>query len=129
MSQNNPPDVVPVLLTFLAGAAVGAIVVALTTPKSGPQVREDLMALARRAKSKASELGDQAGEVWTETKDRTDQSMADLKRGAHEAADDFKRGLHEAAEDLKRAMHEAATDLRSGAAGRIAEVKNGVSQV
>jgi gas vesicle protein len=128
MNQERMSTLNVALLSFLGGAVLGAIVVALTTPKSGPQVREDLRALGRRAKDKAGNLGDQAGEVWTETKDRTDQSMADLKRGVHEAADDFKRGLHEASEDLKRGMHEAATDLLSGAAGRIAEVKNGVSQ-
>lgn len=30
------------LTAFLAGAALGAIVVALTTPKTGEQLREDL---------------------------------------------------------------------------------------
>jgi len=83
MNQEKMSTLNVALLSLLGGAVLGAIVVALTTPKSGPQVREDLMALGRRAKNKAGELGDQAGEVWTETKDRTDQGMADLKRGVH----------------------------------------------
>lgn len=127
MNQENMSTLNVALLSFLGGAVLGAVVVALTTPKSGPQVREDLMGLGRRAKAKAGEMGSQAGEAWTETRDRTDQGMADLKRGAHEAADDFKRGLHEASDDLKRAMHEAAADLRSSAASRNAEAKKGIA--
>ena len=46
------------LLTFLAGAAVGAVVVALTTRKTGPELRGDLKDLARRAKRKAEALAD-----------------------------------------------------------------------
>jgi gas vesicle protein len=79
-----------VLLSFVAGAALGALVVALTTPKSGPEVREDLKALGRRAKCKVDELGEKVGSVWAESKDRTGQAMADLKRGIHEAAEDLK---------------------------------------
>ncbi len=53
MSQSNPPPVMPALLTFLAGAAIGAIVVALTTPKSGPHLRRDLKNLFRRSRDRA----------------------------------------------------------------------------
>jgi gas vesicle protein len=45
------------LLLFLLGAAAGAIVVALTTPKRGPELRADLKDLARRLKHKAHEAG------------------------------------------------------------------------
>ncbi|HJU83012.1 MAG TPA: YtxH domain-containing protein [Holophagaceae bacterium] len=43
-------------LTFLAGAAIGAIVVALTTPKSGPELRGDLKDLGIKMRKRASEL-------------------------------------------------------------------------
>jgi gas vesicle protein len=79
-----------IMLSFVAGAALGALVVALTTPKSGPEVREDLKALGRKAKTKVGEMGEMVGEAWSETKGRTGQAMADLKRGMHEAAGDLR---------------------------------------
>lgn len=61
MSQEtNAYPVTPMLWSFLAGAAVGAIVVALTTPKSGPELRGDLKDLARRAKRKVGDLTEDA---------------------------------------------------------------------
>ncbi len=45
-----------IALTFLAGAAVGAIVVALTTPKSGPELRGDLKDFGVRMRRKATDL-------------------------------------------------------------------------
>ncbi len=40
------------LLIFLAGAAVGAAVVALTTPKTGPQLRSDLKGAGERLRDR-----------------------------------------------------------------------------
>lgn len=79
-----------ILLSFVAGAAVGALVVALTTPKSGPEVREDLKALGRKAKTKMDEVAEKAAVAWAESKDRTGQAIAHLKRGMHEAAGDLR---------------------------------------
>ena len=42
MSEPKTSSYGPTLLTFLAGAAVGAVVVALTTPKTGPELRGNL---------------------------------------------------------------------------------------
>ena len=44
------------LLIFLAGAAVGAAVVALTTPKSGPELRGDLNAFGHRVKDRIARM-------------------------------------------------------------------------
>ncbi|HLO66108.1 MAG TPA: YtxH domain-containing protein [Holophaga sp.] len=44
-------------LFFLLGAAVGAAVVALTTPKSGPELRADIRDLGVRVKDRARKLG------------------------------------------------------------------------
>ena len=118
------------LFSFVGGALLGALAVALTTPKAGSEVRRDLRAFGRRAKGKVAGLGDEAEAAWSEACDRTSQSAFDLKRGAHEAADDVRRGLHEASLDLKRGMHEAATDLRVGnatPAARSTEVNNGIA--
>jgi len=104
------------LLSFIGGAVIGAVAVALTTPKTGRQVRRDLKALGLRAKDHMDEMSDQIGDVWTESRERTGQSVADLRRGAQEAAADIKRGLADASEDLKRGMREAAADLRAPSA-------------
>jgi gas vesicle protein len=40
-----------ILTAFLAGAAVGAVVVALTTPKRGEELREDLADLLDRLRN------------------------------------------------------------------------------
>lgn len=45
------------LLLFLVGAAAGAVLVALTTPKSGPDLRADIKGLAGKLKSKIREAG------------------------------------------------------------------------
>lgn len=53
MNQNQTPCASSTLVTFLLGAAIGAVVVALTTPKSGPRLRKDLKDLGRRSKERA----------------------------------------------------------------------------
>jgi gas vesicle protein len=90
MSQENNGSNTSLLLAFIAGAAVGALVVALTTPKSGKEVREDLKSLGKRARSKLGDVTDDAGEIWEEAKERTAQAAADLKRGFQDAARDLK---------------------------------------
>jgi gas vesicle protein len=80
----------PLFLAFLAGAAAGAVAVALTTPKSGPQVRSDLKDLARTAKRRAVALADQAGGVWQEAKCRTALAASDFRRGLASAASDLR---------------------------------------
>ena len=56
MTQETRSTLANRLLTFLAGAAIGAVVMALTTPKRGPELRHTLRALGRRAKRKAGTL-------------------------------------------------------------------------
>jgi gas vesicle protein len=50
------------LLFFLAGAAIGATIVALTTPKTGPELRGDLKGLGNRVKDRISHLRSQESE-------------------------------------------------------------------
>ena len=45
------------LLFFLLGAAVGAVVVALVTPKNGPDLRAEIGDLTDKLKRKAKEVG------------------------------------------------------------------------
>lgn len=49
------------LLVFLAGAAVGAAVVALTTPKTGPELRKDINDLGHKLKDHANRLRGKCG--------------------------------------------------------------------
>ena len=88
--ESTSSSIGTMLLTFLAGAAVGAVVVALTTPKSGPELRGDLKDLASRAKRKAGDLADNASETWDDLKDRSAMAAADLKRGMKDAAKDLR---------------------------------------
>lgn len=81
-----------ILMTFLAGAAVGAVVVALTTPKSGPELCADLKRMVRRTKRKASGLAEDASEAWDEMNKRTALAVTDLQRGVTDAAADL-RGI------------------------------------
>lgn len=78
------------LLIFLAGAAVGAVVVALTTPKTGPELRGDLKDLTLRAKRKVGDLADDASDTWDDLKSRTALAACDLKRGMTDAANDLR---------------------------------------
>jgi gas vesicle protein len=52
------------LMLFVAGAAIGGLLVALNTPKTGPELREDIQSLGRRARNKAEGLAEDAGEAW-----------------------------------------------------------------
>jgi len=47
------------LLFFLLGAAVGAVVVALTTPKTGRELRGDLKDMSNKVRDKARRLGNE----------------------------------------------------------------------
>lgn len=91
MSQENAsPSIRPMMLTFLAGAAFGAVVAALTTPKSGAELRGDLKDFGGKAKRKAGDLANDAWEVWEDMKGRTSLAAADLKRGMADAANDLR---------------------------------------
>jgi gas vesicle protein len=90
MSEPKTSSYGPTLLAFLAGAAVGAVVVALTTPKTGPELRGDLKDLTRQAKCRAGKLADDASETWDDLKGRTALAAGDLKRGMTDAANDLR---------------------------------------
>ena len=88
--ETTSPSLSALLLTFLAGAAAGAVVVALTTRKTGPQLRGDLKDLGRRAKLRVGAMAEDASEAYEGMRDRTVMAANDLKRGLHDAADDLR---------------------------------------
>lgn len=53
MSQSQNPSALPTLITFLVGAAIGAVAVALATPRSGARLRQHLKALACSGRRRA----------------------------------------------------------------------------
>lgn len=89
MSQERNYPTGPMLLTFLAGAAVGAVVVALTTPKSGSQLRGDLKDLARLPKRNARDFAAETRDTWDELKQRNAVAIEDLKQGVADAVKDL----------------------------------------
>ncbi len=80
MSHKDAP-IAPMLLTFLAGAAVGAVVMALTTPKTGSQLRRDMRVLANRVKRRAGDVADDLGESWDDLKECAGLAAEEQKQG------------------------------------------------
>jgi gas vesicle protein len=78
------------LLLFLAGAAAGAVLLALTTPKSGPELRGDLKELARRAKRKSDDLVASASGAFDGLRGRSRQAAGDLEHGMAESMNDLR---------------------------------------
>ncbi len=113
MSQENSSSESSVLLTFLAGAALGALVVALTTPKKGSELRDDLAGLGRRVKGKFDDLAQQGSQAWEAFNEDPSPSGRDLSDQAAEAWQDVKKGAARASSELKQSLGEAAKDLRS----------------
>jgi gas vesicle protein len=52
MADTREHSLGTLLTAFLAGAAIGAVVVALTTPKRGDELREELADLLERLRSR-----------------------------------------------------------------------------
>jgi gas vesicle protein len=90
MSQDRDLPISTLLLTFLAGAAVGAVAAALVTPKSGPELRGDLKDLALRPGRKLKDWAGQAGTAWDGVKERTAMAASDLRRGVSDSINDLR---------------------------------------
>ncbi len=78
------------LFAFLAGAAVGAVVIALTTPKKGADLRKDLTGIGRRAKGGLDAAAQQGA-----------KALDDLAKGTACAHSELKRSMDAAARDLQ----------------------------
>jgi len=85
MHENTAGSIGGSLMLFLAGAAIGGLVVALNTPKTGPELREDLKALGNRARRKAAGLAEDAEGAWERLKDTAGEEGEALKRNLREA--------------------------------------------
>jgi gas vesicle protein len=90
MQEHSSNTVGNVLLAFLAGAAVGGLVVALTTPKSGDDLRADLKGMGNRMKEKAGEALASAGSSFQEAKQRAGKAATEVEGGVREAAQELR---------------------------------------
>lgn len=102
MSDNNNGAISTAALTFLTGAAVGALVVALTTTRTGTDLRRDLKAMGRRLKGKAEAWGEEAGDAWETVKDQTSQAASQVVRQGEAALDKAKET---ASNDMAKAKY------------------------
>ncbi|MGA2081649.1 MAG: YtxH domain-containing protein [Holophaga sp.] len=89
MSQESNVALGPLLLTFVAGAALGAVVAALVTPRTGPELRGGLTAFGRRARRRAGEMAAEAHAALDGMMERTGHAAADLKRGITDSVQDL----------------------------------------
>jgi gas vesicle protein len=74
MSESNGGSMGESLMLFMAGAAIGGLLVALNTPKTGPELREDLQAMGRKARRKAGDLAGGAEGAWDRLKGRAGEA-------------------------------------------------------
>jgi gas vesicle protein len=85
MRENNAGSIGESLMLFVAGAAIGGLLVALNTPKTGPELREDLKGMGRRAKNKAEGLAEDAEGAWDKLKGKAGETGEALKQELTEA--------------------------------------------
>jgi len=67
------------LAALLAGVAIGAVVTALTTKKTGAERCSDLESLARRLRLRAESLTNEANEAWNAVKKYASNTGEHLK--------------------------------------------------
>jgi gas vesicle protein len=80
MREDNGSSIVEALMLFVAGAAVGGLLVALNTPRTGPELREDLKGMGRRAKGKAEGLTEDAEGAWERLKGKAGEAGEAVKQ-------------------------------------------------
>jgi gas vesicle protein len=86
MREYNGGSIGQALVLFAAGAAIGGLLVALNTPKSGPELREDIKGLARRARKKAGDLAEDAEGAWDRMRGKTQEAGEAVKQEVGELA-------------------------------------------
>jgi gas vesicle protein len=80
MRETNGGSMGESLMLFVAGAAIGGLLVALNTPKTGPELREDLKGLGRKARKRAEGLAEDAEGAWDRLKGRAEATGEALKQ-------------------------------------------------
>lgn len=92
-NKNHGKHATCTLVAILAGVAIGAVVAALTTKKTGAERRNDLESLARRLRLRAESLTNEANEAWTAVKNYASTTGEHFKhhcsKECKECGDDF----------------------------------------
>jgi gas vesicle protein len=86
MQESNGGSMGGSLTLFLAGAAIGGLLVALNTPKTGPELRDDLRLLGRRAKKGAQDLAGDAQEGWERVRGKAGEAGQEVAEEARSKA-------------------------------------------
>ena len=82
MREHDGGSIGTSLMLFVAGAAIGGLLVALNTPKTGPELREDIRDLGRKARRKAENLAGDAEGAWGRLRGQAGEAGEELKEEA-----------------------------------------------
>lgn len=115
MSQENSSK--GLLLGFLAGGAIGAIVALLYAPKSGRELRSDI-------RSKSDEYYDDIERYYTDARDKAKDLINDGKKKSEKLISDAKVKSEELLKDAERIFN----DARSKTEGYVAKGKETIDQ-
>lgn len=74
MREHSGSTIGESLMLFVAGAAIGGLLVALNTPRTGPELREDLKGLGRRVRNRAEGLEQEAEGAWDKLKSKAGEA-------------------------------------------------------
>lgn len=124
MHRDTPLTPANTLIAFFAGAALGGVVVALTTPKRGAELRKDLLHLGDKAKDELGEWADATVDtvegISTAAKEKADNAAGSLIAKAEDVAEkgqkawkDMAKGPSSAGKDIKDGLTAAANEFRT----------------
>lgn len=77
MNQESTSSMGTMLLALCLGTLTGAIIVALTTPKNGSELRGDMKTLGRRARRKVGDLLGGSQSIWDGMTERRTHTVPD----------------------------------------------------
>lgn len=100
MAHDNNNLTKGLLLGFLAGGAVGAILALLYAPKSGKELRADI-------KLKTDEYLDEAEKYLAEAKDKAKDLINEGRKRSEKIISDAKSKSEEILKDAEKVFHEA----------------------
>ncbi len=92
------------VIGFLAGGAVGAIVALLYAPKSGKELRADI-------KEKAGEFADNAEEALQQAKNRAGDIVSEAKRRSETLLNEAKKKADTLLQDADKVLSDARTKV------------------
>lgn len=122
------------LLGTIIGGAAGALIALLLAPKSGRELREDLVSKAQNMQAKGQEWLEaikiktastvqSVGEQGAELMDKTRQAAEQAVSSAHEAADEAAAAIHRATDRAADSTHKAADRMTDAAHETLDRVK------